>query len=400
MYTLVIGLGVSGKAAQKLLLSCKKKVIAIDDRENRGDEIALDKVDQVVISPGVSLNHPLVVAAKKQKIEVLGEAELAFRYLDQFTIGITGTNGKTTVTSLIHHVLTYHGRRARALGNIGDSLSEYVLDKDLKDILVVELSSYQLETMSSQSLDIALVLNITPDHLDRYPSMKEYVEAKSNIQFCIKPEGTCYLQDVDDEHLTFFKKPFQKIEKAGFEEIIQEHDRKNTIAAYTVCHHIGITKKQFIEALPSFRKPSHRVEFVTSLEGVDYYDDSKGTNIDAVKVAVKAMKGSVVLIAGGVHKGASYSSWISVFQNKVKHIILIGQAAIQMKQELQTTCSMQIVDSLEEAVKQAKLAASSGDSVLLSPGCSSFDMFRDYVHRGEEFKKIVTFLGQRSLEKS
>lgn len=425
MKTLVIGMGKSGLAAALFLKSRGHDVVCVDQNPDVcktvgcASDADVSQFDMAVVSPGVPRENPIYQEALKRGI-VVGEAELALRECHQPCVAITGTNGKTTVTLLVEHVLQSSGKKAKAVGNVGLPLTEYFLKPDVEEILVVELSSYQLETLSSKVIDAAVMLNITPDHLDRYKSMTEYAAAKCRIQECLKGDASLYvntsiLSDFHEllkgDYWTFGKMSgsylwtdqrfFKELEKVTLQlpDIFSErgiHESENALAAWAICREFGITEDEFLQALGTFQKPAHRIEHVATIDGVDYVDDSKGTNIDATIQAVGAMKGPVYLIAGGVDKGFSYQSWISLFKGKVLKIFAIGQAAQKMVDELSHVIGVEIVTTLEEAVERASLLAKAGDTVLLSPGCSSFDMFRDYKHRGEEFKKCVT----KKLEKS
>ena len=340
--------------------------------------------------------------------------ELACRSITQPFIGITGTNGKTTVTLLVEHVLNHCGKAAAALGNVGVPLTSELTELDESQIIVAELSSYQLETLQTPLIDAGVILNITPDHLDRYGSMEEYAQAKFQIASCMKPGAPLYIEEralKDYEHLLRDPSVLSYGYSSGCplytdktnvylngelayplppaQRSIASHDVENQMAAFALCHALGVSGDQFLEALKSFKKPPHRIEFVEKIGGVSYYDDSKGTNIDAVIRAVALFPGQVILIAGGVDKGFSYHSWVEAFGGKVKKICAIGQAAEKMERELSEELSVARFATLDEAVHDAFRMAKSGDTVLLSPGCSSFDMFRDYAHRGDEFKRIV-----------
>ncbi|MBS3904088.1 MAG: UDP-N-acetylmuramoyl-L-alanine--D-glutamate ligase [Simkania sp.] len=413
---LVLGLGVSGKAACQLLLKKGYHVIAVDDRMQQCPEVEalgvrvfntqhivdLDALDLVVSSPGIAPTHPIYQQAILKHIPVMGEAQLGLKELSQPCIGITGTNGKTTVTSMVTHILHHAQHKARSLGNIGESLCLYALSPKIDEILVIELSSYQLETMNGEMLDTAVILNITPDHLDRYGRMKDYAKAKWNIQHCLKKEAPLIVYDKVLEEW----KEFQEIERVIAytypslvvnlpEEYTRNgrHDGNNLLAAWLLVKKFGVTEEQFIGALKEFKKPSHRIEYVATIGGVQYFDDSKGTNLDAVARAVEAMNGPVWLIAGGVDKGASYAFWKEAFKDRVVKIFALGEAKEKISREVGVFCEVEEVESLEQAIRRATREAASGSNVLLSPGCSSFDMFIDYAHRGDEFQRIV-----RSIE--
>ncbi len=404
--TIVLGLGLSGLAAAEFLLKQGVSVLGVD-----GNRALLDSLKEkgmrcchesemnapftrLVVSPGISPNHPLYRRALENGIEVIGEAELALPHFRKPLIAITGTNGKTTVTLLIEHILNAAGVRAKALGNVGTALCDYLLHPAECDAFVVELSSFQLETMRTPVFDAAVLLNITPDHLDRYGSMQEYAQAKCHLEALVKEGGAFYVHSTVVAEYGNLLKNYQTYDK--IESIIPmdyrdwgRHDVENALAAWAVCRGFSIDAAAFRAALLSFKKPPHRIEFVSEIDGVYYYDDSKGTNIDASIQAVNAMKGPVILIAGGMDKGASYLLWKDPFLKKVKSIIAIGQAASKIERELNPYFNIKRAETLEDAVALASSIAEKGDHVLLSPGCSSYDMFRDYAHRGEEFQRHV-----------
>jgi len=410
---LVIGLGVSGRAAAEFLLHHGANVTGVDRNadllKTNSDLAALRKMglvtrhendlldcssfDFTVVSPGVPTTQKQVQTVVAAHIPVFGEIELACRFLKNRCVGITGTNGKTTVTLLVTHVLNENGIKARAVGNVGTPLTAELLhEHDLKEVYVLELSSYQLETLESQFLDAAVILNITPDHLDRYVDMNDYAQAKIRIGKCLKENGKLYVENkCYQEYRNLFdnQRPFIY----GYEEKT-DHNKENNEAACALCQTLGVLKEDFERALQSFKKPPHRIEYVATINGVDFIDDSKGTNIDAVIRAVESCDKKCVLIAGGVDKGSAYTPWIAAFAGKVKGICAIGQAADKIKKELSPHLPVELFPSLDSAVKHAASLAGPGEVVMLSPGCSSFDMFDDYVHRGNEFKKSVKSLSQ------
>lgn len=379
--------------------------------------VDLRRFDYVVVSPGVPSNHPLLQRAHAENVEVIGEIELACRSIDRPFVGITGTNGKTTVTLLVGHVLNATGRPAKVLGNVGTPLVTQAA-ASTGEIIVCELSSYQLESMRSRVIDAGVILNITPDHLDRYPGMEEYASAKARMAFCLKSSGTLYVQEHTlsaYQHLFSGCTPKRYGYSDGCEvrggekgifyqeklEMIwphpyrgrRTHDVENIMAAFALCREMGVKGPEFAQALGSFKKPAHRIEFVATKRGVHYYDDSKGTNLDAVVRAVQTMEGPVFLIAGGQPKGQNFSPWALAFAGKVKGVFAIGEAKRQMFEELKGAMPVELCNTLEEAVKMAFAVAKEGENVLLSPGCASFDMFKNYEHRGELFKEIVGSLG-------
>lgn len=383
---LVIGLGKSGLSALQLLTEQGKEAIGYDDAHAQNPDIEWTQIAQVVVSPGVPPDHFLYEKAVSLQIEVIGEAELALRSIKQRAVAITGTNGKTTVTLLTEHILKTAGIPARAVGNVGEPLS--ALRGSPEEVLVVELSSFQIETLRTRAFDAAVLLNITPDHLDRYTDMRAYAHAKCALEQCLKEGAPFFVQDaVLQTYGDLFTQPVQQMPVLILPDMAR-HDRENALAAYALCRCFGVSEASFLRALWTFEKPAHRIEFVSEIDGICYYDDSKGTNVDAVIQAVYAMRGPVILIVGGVDKGASYLPW-AIFKEKVKQILALGQAAKKIAEELEPFFALQVVSSLREAVERARHIAVSGDTVLLSPGCSSYDMFRDYVQRGEEFKRYV-----------
>ncbi len=420
MKTLVIGLGKSGRAAYDLLLKEGHTVVGTDDNSDLLNKLEginvqthprVEEFDLIVLSPGIPPTNPLYIKAVELGKEITGEAELALSRLHQPCIAITGTNGKTTVTLLTEHILKTSGLKARALGNVGTPLTSY--QGEPQEIMVVELSSFQLELMKTPVVDIGIILNITPDHLDRYTTMEEYAKAKCRLQNIMKSPGSFWVhQTVVNDFKTLLKSNYQTYgtdrqcrswtDKAALksgEKIetilpiryrsLGNHESENVLAAWILCKKFGVNSAAFLAGLETFKKPAHRIEFVATLEGVDYFNDSKGTNIDATMKAVEAMTKDVVLIAGGVDKGSSYAPWKKSFAGKVKQVFAIGQAAAKIAQELRPEFEVEIVATLQEAVECARSKAKSGETVLLSPGCSSYDMFKDYVQRGDEFKKFV-----------
>jgi len=430
--SIVLGFGVSGRSCAELLLKQGRRVIVLDSKANelknepavsqfiaRGVDFISDNavmdwtaIDQVVISPGIALSHPLVVQAIHRNVEVIGEIELAFRNLSNRCIGVTGTNGKTTVVMLIGHVLKAAGIAAQTLGNIGTSLSSYALSPNPNDLLVVELSSFQLETLHHNCLDAALILNITPNHLDRHASMEDYAKAKCRIGQCLKKDGVLWITRSIAAEYSHLLGPAKFLEDIQFEDIpkqleklIFEHgpvatispmryiqlgvpERQNIRAAYVLCRQFGVTDVQFWRGLETFRKPKHRIEFVGEWMDISFYDDSKATNIDSVMHAVGLFEGPIILLAGGVHKGWSYQPWIAAFRGKVARVVAFGQASSMIEKDLSGKIAVERVETLEQAVCSAVKCAAPQTTILLSPGCSSFDQFRNYEHRGNEFKRI------------
>lgn len=434
---LLLGLGISGQSAAQYMLRRGADVTSVDSNQKRLENDAgiallrnkglvtqhesvkldLKSFDLLVVSPGIPTTHPHYAEAKALGLRITGEVELACQEITQKCVAITGTNGKTTVTSLVAHVLNHAGMKAKALGNIGVPLTSAVDEKHEAEIFVIELSSFQLETLRGPFFDAGVILNITPDHLDRYESMREYALAKICLKDNIKVHGKLFVEDscfkqyaadfagsqiysygyreschLSTDTLNVYlsgKKVFSLPRKYQSK---QSHDLENLMAAFALCSELGVSGDQFCQGLESFKKPPHRIEFVRSLAGVDYYDDSKGTNIDAVIRAVHSLEGDIVLVAGGIDKGSPYTPWISAFEGRVKAVCAIGQSAQKIKNDLEPYVPVGIYASLEDAVKHASTISQKGNVVLLSPGCSSFDMFTDYTHRGHEFQRVVHLL--------
>lgn len=428
--TLIIGMGKSGISAYDFLQEEGDIVVGVDDNPAlvkhllaAGKKVAqsadVQNFDRLILSPGVPSTHALVKQAEILGIPVIGEIDLALQYLHQPAVAITGTNGKTTVTLLIAHILQTARFSAHALGNVGVPLTSYVKKAQSHEIAIIELSSYQLEKLDRPLFDIGLILNITPDHLDRYGTVREYAKAKCRLQDNLKKGGELWIHEsVALEFRDLLTRSYQTygrnrdctlwtdqvalLRNSYVETILPTryrnlgpHESENILAAWIVCQRFGVRPEIFLEAAETFRKPLHRIEWVRTVRGVDYINDSKGTNIDATIKAVESMQKPIILIAGGVDKGASYQSLKPFFQNKVRYVIALGQAAPKIADDLKPEYTVDIVYSLRDAIHRAEAVAQEGDAVLLSPACSSFDMFRDYAHRGDEFKRIVCELKEK-----
>jgi UDP-N-acetylmuramoylalanine--D-glutamate ligase len=381
--TLVIGLGVSGQAATQLLARQGKRTFCIDrdPTKHSPGHFDWDRVEQVIVSPGVPLTHPVVQEADRRGIEVIGEIELGSRAIHNHAIGVTGTNGKTTTVLLLEHIFNQIGYKAVAVGNIGRSLCSYALNPRAEEWLIVELSSFQLETMHNRWLDGALFLNLTPDHLERYAGLEEYGRAKCRIEQCLKKGAKLWIsQQVEKLTKCWLRNPVRFDLESGVQ---------NILAVTALCRDLGFEEAALQRAIQTFQKPAHRMERVEEWHGISFYNDSKATNIDSVRYAVEQFSGPLILLAGGIDKGASYRPWIEQFQGKVRMIFAFGQAAQKMKGELENSIFVQCVEGLREALCTAMRNARQGDTILLSPGCSSFDQFQNYEHRGNEFKRMI-----------
>jgi len=403
---LIIGFGASGEASYQLLSREGYTPYVFDDapKFQHPQKIQLNQIEPkafelAILSPGVAPTHQVCQRLTQNQIPIRGEADFALSFLPQKKIAITGTNGKTTVTYLCEHILNQAGLRAIACGNVAKdrSLSKVVLEGDENAILVVELSSFQLETLTQGLFEAGVILNITPDHLDRYRDMEDYAASK----FKLAPYTSVlyvYYQTIQEYgHLLNY--PCQVFGQPGeLESLLSEIDfsdytqidKLNTLAAYSLLKELGVDKQVIKKGLVTFKKPHHRFEFVTTVSGIDFINDSKATNIDAVTQALKSLEKPTILLAGGVDKGHPYTGWAQNLK-QVKKIIAFGEAKEKIVGDLGAHVACQMIPSMMEAVEVAYQEANRGEQVLLSPGCSSFDEFKDYADRGAQFcKKILT----------
>jgi UDP-N-acetylmuramoylalanine--D-glutamate ligase len=379
----------------------------------------LEGVDLVVPSPGVPPENLLLREAAKRGIEIISEIELAYRFLNFPLVAVTGTNGKSTTTSLIGEILKAEGLKVFVGGNIGAPLIGFVSGD--WDWGVVEISSFQLERVSQFRPKIALLLNLSEDHLDRYPDFASYCEAKERI-FHSQEEADLAVLNRDDPLVWAMKERIRaRIISFGWDEVndgvfatkneiiwrsakaeerfplsrvkIQGvHNVENLMAAVAATKSLGIPGKTIQKVIEEFRGLEHRLEFVREREGVRYYNDSKGTNVGAVVKSLASFPGPVILLAGGMDKGGDYRVLESEIRAKVKKLILFGAAKGVIRKALGHLTETVVVTTLEEAVREASGSAQRGDVVLLSPACSSFDMFENYAERGRAFKGLVSDL--------
>lgn len=392
----VLGMGASGRAAARYLRQLGFSVTCVEDHLKQDDwksspEIKIEDFTLFVPSPGIPRTHPLYVMAKKAGIEIAGEMELALRQLtDHLCIGVTGTNGKTTVVTWIEQFLNDSGILARAVGNVGNVLLEYLENKREAEVLIVEVSSFQLETLRMRAFDLGFILNITEDHLYRYSSFDEYGFTKCQLEKCMKGQLHVYGKAASQfrHHL---QHPFEIYEidpivKTG--HWIAPHDLENATVVWRVAQYFGIPPTSFCQGLASLGKPPHRIEYVAMVDGVTYYNDSKATNVDAVLKALSAMTAPVILLAGGMDKGGSFSP-ILLYRERIRCILAFGQSREKIASELGDVLPVEPYLHMDAAIKRAYEVAKSGEIVLLSPGCASFDGFTSYAHRGEQFKEII-----------
>ena len=373
------------------------------------------EADLIVLSPGVP-KLPQILAAKRHGVKVISELELGWLLSNSPFIGITGTNGKSTVTTLVGLMLKKAGKKTLVAGNIGNALTEAPELLQGQDWIVTEMSSFQLEDIEQFRPHIATILNVTQDHLDRYADINEYAGAKARI-FENQIEKDVLVLNFDDPRVKLMAKqtvsqvvPFSRVEyfengvgvKDGFvlfkgericrpEEIKIKgvHNLENAMAAAALAITAGADKESVAAVLREFPGLPHRLEFVREQNGVAYINDSKGTNVGAAMKSVEGFTQRVILIAGGLDKGSDFSPLYELFRQRVKTLILIGKAADKMAKALAGSTETLFAKTLQDAVKLASEKAVSGDIVLLSPACASFDMFKDFEDRGRQFKKAV-----------
>lgn len=386
----------------------------------------LDQIDLVVVSPGVPTQAIPIRYAERAGAEVIGEVELASRYLKGRIVAITGTNGKTTTTTLIGALLKEAGLPTQVGGNIGKPLISLVESSREDGWTVVELSSFQLETIKEFHPTIAVVLNVTPNHMDRYESFTDYAAAKHRI-FMNQGPGDVAVLNADDEivstwgkslkgHVTNFSVK-QQLEEGLFlrgSELVSRtnagervlliademklrglHNVENVLAAVAAGLAAGAAPESMRETVKAFEPVEHRLEFVSEIEGVKFYNDSKATSVDATVKALEAFQheaGKIVLMLGGRGKKAPYAPLASLVRRKVRKLILIGEDAETIASELGSLAPSERAEDMKAAVKISFQAAQPGDIVLLAPACASFDMFESFEHRGTEFKKEVSSL--------
>ncbi|MCI0572189.1 MAG: UDP-N-acetylmuramoyl-L-alanine--D-glutamate ligase [Myxococcaceae bacterium] len=440
----VFGLAKSGLSALRLLEREGARLAALDNRteaelgplaaELRARGVALHpgptpdgllrEADLVVVSPGVPLALPELRDAEAAGVEVIGEVELASRFLPEVPfVGITGTNGKSTTTALTGALFQAAGRRAFVGGNLGLPLSEAALSSTPYHVHVVELSSFQLEGIRSVRVNAAALLNLTPDHLDRYPSHAAYGEAKARIllaqaqgdvavanardaavtALASRTRGTRWLfssqpgsGDVDEGAVADGEGGFL-LRTAGAEgrfvlrnrALRGRHNLENAMAAALLAHASGLSLSDIQRGLDAYPGLPHRLELVRELEGVEWVNDSKATNVDSTLVALAAFPANVWLIAGGKGKGASYAPMVDASRGRVKAVLTVGQDAPVLAEAYAGVLPVHACGTLEGAVRFARENARAGDVVLLSPACASFDQFRSFEHRGDTFKALV-----------
>ena len=443
---LVFGTGISGIGAAHLLLARGAEVILYDGNTEKDKEALLaefpagskvrivlgelpeaemEQLDLVVMSPGVPCDLPVVLAMKGKGIRIWGEVELAYECGKGDVLAVTGTNGKTTTTSLLGAIMQASHPEVYIVGNIGNPYTEAAPKMTDDAVTVAEISSFQLETIEKFAPKVSAILNFSTDHLNRHHTMEEYIRVKELITKNQTESDTCVL-NYEDEILREFGKTLHtkviyfsslhKLEKGMYlddgeicyrdENGVQKlcrttelnlpgrHNHENVMAAAAMALAYGVPLEVIRKVVCVFKAVEHRIEFVTEKNGVVYYNDSKGTNPDAAIKGIQAMDRPTLLIGGGYDKGSSYSEWIQAFDGKVKYLVLIGQTREKIAAEAKALGFTDIVfaDSLAEAVQFCADHAKKGDAVLLSPACASWGMFPNYEVRGKMFKELVNNL--------
>ena len=446
---LIAGTGKSGLSAARMVLDMGGRVMLYNSDAGTDPEKVLsgfsgsDSVELItgvlyagqlrdvaacVMSPGIPLTADFVKVIDKAGITIVGELEMAWQASKGHLCAITGTNGKTTVTSMTGVILKKYFDDVHVVGNIGRPFSDEALLTNDDSVTAVEVSSFMLETIMNFHPQVSAILNITPDHLDRHGSMKNYIRCKEAITFNQTEDDYVVLNYDDEElrkfgmgrklrpHVVWFSSATEPAGEAlflrdgkiimklsGTEEelldvaemsIIGRHNYENAMAAAAVTLKMGVPKEKVKEGLTDFKAVEHRIEFVRERCGVRYYNDSKGTNTDAAIQALNAMPGPTLLIGGGYDKGSEFDDWVKLFPGKVRYLVLLGQTRDKISECCRKYGFRDIIyaDDMEEAVKTCASYADEGDYVLLSPACASWGMFKNYEERGRIFKECVNEL--------
>ena len=445
---LIVGCGKSGIGAAAFLKKQGANPILFDSNtdlkeedvraklpENLSVEICLGELTEdvkkqvqlLVLSPGVPVDTPFVEQFKEKNIPVWGEIELAYQCEKGRVVAITGTNGKTTTTTLVGEIMKRHFAKSYVMGNIGYPYTDIVMETDESSVTVGEISSFQLETIDTFHPVVSAILNITPDHLNRHHTMENYIAAKNAITMNQTKDDVCVLNYENEFTRKLGEDCNAKVVYFSSERILEEgiylngeeiylaengkttrvmniHDMnlvgicnvENVMAAIVIALAMDVPMDEILDTIHSFKAVEHRIEFVETVKGVDYYNDSKGTNPDAAIQGIKAMTRPTILIGGGYDKGSEYDTWFEAFEGKVKLLVLIGQTKEKIAQcaEKHDFHDYIFAESFEEAFQICVENAVSGDAVLLSPACASWGMFPNYEVRGKMFKDMVRALPQ------
>jgi UDP-N-acetylmuramoylalanine--D-glutamate ligase len=440
-YRVIVGLGLTGLSCARYLSAKNQPFAMVDSRQQppglaefRAEfpdvkvtlgeisEAALAGANELVVSPGVSLQEPAIAQAVAKGVPVCGDVDLFVREARAPIVAITGSNGKSTVTTLVGEMAKAAGKNVAVGGNIGVPVLQLLEQSDV-DLYVLELSSFQLERAQPLNAEVATVLNLSADHMDRYASMLEYHQAKHRIFFGCKKvvvnrgdplskpivaEGVTALTFgyshpdfkgfgilAEDDGQSYIAYEFKPLLAVGELKIAGKHNIENAMAALALGLSVDLPMDVMLDVLKEFPGLPHRCQFVGEAGGVRYYDDSKGTNVGASIAAINGLADSaekIVLIAGGDGKGADFAPLESVVAKQCRAVVLIGEAASEIEQTLTAAVTCVHAESMSAAVAQSAQLAAAGDAVLLSPACASFDMFNSFEHRGEVFKDAVTTL--------
>ena len=440
---LVVGLGRSGVASALFLKSQGAKVTVSDVKspEQLREEIPVlldhgiavetgghgertfQNQDLIVVSPGIPVDAPPIAQARALGQPVIGEIELAAEFLPVPIVAITGSNGKTTTTTLIGEILAAGGLKTLVGGNIGTPAISLVPQATPETVVVLEVSSFQLETIRSFRPKIGIVLNVTPDHLDRHRTFAAYVNAKARLFENQQPEDFAVLNADDPTCVdlaartraqVFWFSRKREVEQGAFvregavllrregqqQEVMLAseiplkgaHNLENVLAAVCAGALMGCEARKIGAAIRNFKAVEHRLEYVATVGGVKYYNDSKATNVDATIKALESFPGNIHLILGGKDKGSDYTVLNDLLRQRVKAVYTIGAAAEKIQSQIKGATAIVAAGTIDSAVKQAAVAAQPGDVVLLAPACASFDQFQNYEHRGRVFKDLVLAL--------
>jgi UDP-N-acetylmuramoylalanine--D-glutamate ligase len=440
LHYVIVGLGVTGLSCVRYLRASGIPFSVTDSRENppnlavfqadypdvplvlgKLDNALLDTATTIVLSPGVALQEPAIQEQVKRGVPIIGDIELFAQAIKVPVIAITGTNAKSTVTTLVGKMAEEAGYQVQVGGNLGVPALDLLAANPSANLFVLELSSFQLETTSSLHPVVATVLNITPDHMDRYHHLSEYQAAKHRVYLHSK-KVVCNRDDLltdtaAKQKVTFTLKAPNKNEFGllinnsdvclAFEDkklisvkelpVVGKHYQANALAALAIGYSFGLPFEPMIKVLREFTGLPHRCQFVREYQHVRWYNDSKGTNVGATQAAIEGLgseiEGKLVLIAGGLGKGADFSPLVPLMEKYARHVVLIGKAAPDLATAIGNRIATSFAKTMEEAVQEAYLAAKPNDSVLLSPACASWDMYKNFEHRGQVFTGIVEKLG-------
>lgn len=435
----IVGLGATGLSCARYLKNRDVSIAVTDTRPNpphldafkknypdvpvslgKLDADLLAKAAQIILSPGIALREPLIAEQVKRGIPVIGDIELFARAVTMPVLAITGTNAKSTVTTLVGKMAEAAGHNVLVGGNLGIPALDLLAQNQAASLFVLELSSFQLETTHSLKPHVATVLNVTPDHMDRYADLAAYQQAKQrvyhhcDIAVCNRDDPLTYCNEAkpqqtlrftagvpgenefgllvkgSDTYLAYENQSLLSIRELP---VMGKHYQMNALASLAMGHGFGLPFEPMLQVLREFKGLPHRCQLVRKRNGVNWVNDSKGTNVGATLAAIEGMgseiTGKLILIAGGVGKNADFSSLVPAIEKYARHVVLLGEAAHDLASVIDNRVPVSFAGSMEEAVQQAADVAKSDDSVLLSPACASFDMFNNFEHRGQVFTEIV-----------